>query len=566
MNHQPESIRAFPASLPTKSEPQVNVLLVDDHPQNLVALEVVLQSLGQNLVKAQSGAAALKYLLHHDVAVILLDVQMPGIDGFETARLIRQRERSQHTPIIFLTAFAEGDDLRAQGYTLGAVDYLYKPIDPTILTSKVSVFIDLFKKNLEVQQQAAQLIAKNTEIVCAQAARQQAEEANRLKDEFLALISHELRTPLNSILGWSRLLLDRQFDAARTRRALETIERNAQTQAQLIEDILDISRLMLGKVELQIHKIDLTSFIDTTVDSIRPQAEAKSIHLSVQLDSTISTIEADPVRLRQIIWNLLANAIKFTPVGGKVSLQVSPSANDCLKLEISDTGIGIDPQFLPHIFDRFQQADSSSTRAHGGLGLGLAIVRQLVELHNGKIQVCSNGCNQGTTFTVQLAIANWHLESIGDLLPAVTTSSVRELPSLEGIQVLVVEDHLDNRELVQKVLEEVGASVIAVACAQAAISVLECIQPDVLVSDIAMPGEDGYQLIRQIRASKQSELPAIALTAHARPEDRRQALNAGFQEHISKPINAQQLTSVIAQLVAQFKSVTTKSGSGFKPD
>ncbi len=549
MSHEIQSLVSTPAS-PMRPEPTVNVLLVDDRPENLIALERVLQSLGQNLVKVRSGAAALKYLLHHDVAVILLDVQMPEIDGFETAKLIRQRDRTRHTPIIFLTAFANSEDLRSQGYTLGAVDYLYKPIEPAILTSKVSVFIDLFKKNLEVQHQAAQLITKNAEVIRAQAACQQAEDANRLKDEFLAIVSHELRTPLNSILGWSQLLLDRQFDPDMTRRALETIGRNAQAQAQLIEDILDVSRLMRGKVQLSIHPIDLASFLDATVETVRPQAEAKVIHLTVQLDPTIGKLEADPVRLRQIVWNLLTNAVKFTPEGGQVGLQVSPASDGWIKLQISDTGIGIEPTFLPHIFDHFRQADSSSTRAHGGLGLGLAIVRQLVELHNGKIEVYSSDDDQGTTFTVHLPISNWHSESIAAPLPnTATTIIVQELPSLEHLQVLIVEDHDDNREFVQKVLEEAGATVIAVCCTQDAIDVLERAQPDVIVSDIAMPGEDGYQLIRHVRASRQKEIPAIALTAYARPEDQRQSLNAGFQMHLSKPINAQELVRAIAQLL-----------------
>ncbi|MBD2371403.1 response regulator [Leptolyngbya sp. FACHB-402] len=416
----------------------------------------------------------------------------------------------------------------------------------------------LFKKNLEVQQQAAQLIAKTAEIIRAQAARQQAENANRLKDEFLAIVSHELRTPLNSILGWSQLLLDREFDPATTRRALETINRNAQAQAQLIEDILDVSRLMRGKVELSIHPIDLASFLDATVESVRPQADAKSIQLSMHLDPTIGKIEADPVRLRQIIWNLLTNSIKFTPEGGQVELQVMP-ANSRIELQIRDTGIGIDPTFLPHIFDHFRQADSSSTRAHGGLGLGLAIVRQLVELHNGKIEAHSQGCNQGTTFRVHLPISNWHPETIADSAPNVmAATTVEEIPSLEQLQILVVEDHTDNREMVQKVLEEAGAIVIAMCSAEAEIAALEHTQPDVIVSDIAMPGEDGYDSIRHIRASRGRDIPAIALTAYARPEDQRQALNAGFHKHLSKPINAQELVRIIAQLVERSNGCSGK--------
>lgn len=578
MKKQPPSLFSTSSNLwpQPQPEPKVDVLLVDDRIENLIALEAVLESLGQNLVKVQSGEAALKYLLENDVAVILLDVQMPGMDGFETARLIRLRERSQHIPIIFLTAFNEGDDLQSLGYTLGAVDYLYKPINSTILTSKVSVFIELFKKNLEVQQQAAQLIAKNAEIMRAQAARQQAEEANRLKDEFLAIVSHEVRTPLNSILGWSQLLLKREFDAATTRRALETIARNAQAQAELIEDILDISRLMRGKVELSVQSIDLASLIHAAIESISPQAEAKSIQLSMHLDSTLPEIPADPVRLRQIVWNLLTNAIKFTPEGGQVEIRVSLVADHLsvedneelvtkdkktrthahyAQISITDTGIGIAPEILPHVFDHFWQADSSATRAHGGLGLGLAIVRQLVELHCGRIYALSEGHHRGATFTVQLPISSTqYSEETMAPLNNMIISTGQELTALKHIQILVIEDHEDNREFIQRVLEEAGASVITTGCAQDAIAVLEHTQPDIIVSDIAMPGEDGYQLMRHIRASSSKEIPAIALTAYVRPEDRREALRAGFQTHLSKPVNAQELIGVIAELAKQYVS------------
>lgn len=584
MNSQPSSLFSMSRTRSQpKSEPIVDVLLVDDRAENLVALEAVLEGLGQNLIKVQSGEAALKYLLQNDVAVILLDVQMPGMDGFETAKLIRQRERSQHTPIIFLTAFKEGDDLLSHGYTLGAVDYLYKPINSTILTSKVSVFIELFKKNLEVQQQAAQLIAKNAEIVRAQAARQQAEDANRLKDEFLAIVSHEVRTPLNSILGWSQLLLKREFDVATTRRALETIARNAQAQANLIEDILDISRLMRGKVELTLQPVDLPTFIHTTIESLSPQVEAKSIQLSVQLEPTLPKIKADPQRLRQIIWNLLTNAIKFTPEGGQIEISVSlvnqlsllesgnptepidpeqvtneqTPSSDCVLIRIRDTGIGIEPEFLPHVFDHFRQADSSAARAHGGLGLGLAIVQQLVELHQGIIRVQSKGRNQGTTFIIQLPIAVNQCSEGGSFTPENDRGFNLQQAStvLKQVQVLVIEDHSDSREFVQQILEEAGATVMAVCCAQDAIDLLTHMRPDVIVSDIAMPGEDGYQLMRHIRSSGAKEIPAIALTAYVRPEDRREALKAGFQTHLAKPINAQELVSVIDQLVNQFASL-----------
>jgi signal transduction histidine kinase len=558
MSYQLQNVSPTPVSSITELE-KVNVLLVDDRPENLMALEVVLQGLGQNLVKVQSGAAALKYLLHQDVAVILLDVQMPGMDGFETARLIRQRDRSRHTPIIFLTALTESEELRSQGYTLGAVDYLYKPIEPVILTSKVSVFIELFKKNLEIQQQAAQLIAQNIEIVRAQTARQQAEESNRLKDEFLAIVSHELRTPLNSMLGWSQLLLKREFGPDKMQQALETIHRNAQTQAQLIEDILDISRLMRGKVELSIQPINLDSFIHTTVESVRPQAAAKSINLMVQIDPAVSEIQADLVRACQILSNLLTNAIKFTPQGGQVSVQASFAANGYIELKVSDTGIGIHPEFLPHIFDHFRQADSSVTRAYGGLGLGLSIVRQLVELHGGQIQAHSDGCDRGTTFTVHLPIINQHSQGIVNASGISAAILGEECSSLNNLQVLVVEDHTDNREFIQQILQEAGATVLAACCSQEAIAILEQAQPDVILSDIAMPEEDGYQFIQRVRSSKHKDIPAIALTAYARPEDHRAALSAGFQMHLSKPINAQKLVSAIVQVVERSRSSTKTS-------
>ncbi|NHC38317.1 response regulator [Scytonema millei] len=592
-----------------KSEPKINVLLVDDYPENLVALEATLKSLGQNLVKAYSGKQALKCLLEQDFAVILLDVQMPEMDGFETASLIRQRERSRHTPIIFLTAISDSDDLKSKGYALGAVDYLLKPIDPIILTSKVAVFVELFKKNLEVQRQAAQLVAKNLEIFQAQAARQQAEAANLMKDEFLAVVSHELRSPLNSILGWSQLMQMRKFDEAKLCQALKIIERNAKSQAQLIDDILDMSRLMRGKVQLSIQPVNAIATIELLLESIRPQLEEKSLQLRTQLDPAVQTIAADPTRLRQIIWNLLSNAIKFTPEKGQIEIRLTqeskeqgagerelrelrerrelgetrsrgegrlgaeeqrtnlipnsefriPNSNYA-QIQIIDTGIGIRPEFLPQIFDRFRQADSSITRAFGGLGLGLAIVRQLVILHGGTIEAHSEGEGKGTTFTVWLPLANSPATATS---PATTTPNPLDVTEnnefdsnslLNGVNVLVVEDNNDSRDLIQFALEQAGATVTTVSSAADAIAYLERDRPDVLISDIAMPETDGYQFIQQLRASEQQEdrhIPAIALTAHAKPEDRSRSLAAGFQQHITKPVESTALIAAVAELIKQ---------------
>ncbi|HBL13144.1 MAG TPA: hybrid sensor histidine kinase/response regulator [Cyanobacteria bacterium UBA11162] len=710
-------------------EPKVNVLLVDDHPENLVALEAILEGLDQHLVKAQSGEEALRCLLNEDFAVILLDVRMPGMDGFETARLIRNRPRSQHTPIIFVTAYSKSETQMFKGYSLGAVDYLYKPVEPEILISKVTVFVDLFKKTSEIKRQAAQLAAINSELreseerfrslsacspvgifltdveghctytnprfqqICGltleeslaegwlqsvhpedrpqvvvdwsswtqtnvgdqgltdkgqeqpanvssppssritsssvthnpysnefrcqtsqgtvrqvhfrasplfsaqgkllghvgtlediterkqaeearaeiireQAARKEAEAANRMKDEFLATLSHELRTPLHSVLGWARLLRTRSFDEATTARALETIERNAQLQTQLIEDILDISRIIRGQLHLHLHPLNIIPVIDAALDSIRPAAEAKSIQVLSLLDPSVGRVVADADRLQQIVWNLLSNAVKFTPEGGKIEIQ-SSSMGSCAQICVSDTGIGINPDFLPHVFDRFRQADSATTRCYGGLGLGLAIVRHLVELHHGSVYADSEGDGKGATFIVELPLHSSdqseptnrkRSELNGHCQPRPTEPCVETATTLSGLRVLIVDDEPDVRELLITVMEGSGAKAIAVASVVEAIQAIEQLQPDVLISDIGMPIEDGYTLISKIRsreAEQGGHLPAVALTAYARKEDRQQALESGFQMYMSKPVDTTELILAVANLARQ-------DGEGFE--
>ena len=716
-----------------ESQTKASVLLVDDHPENLLALEAILNSLGQNLVRAHSGEEALRCLLNQDFAVILLDVQMPGMDGFETATLIRNRKRSQHTPIIFLTAFSTSDSLMFKGYSLGAVDYLFKPVEPEILTSKVSVFVDLYNKTAEVKRQAAQLAAVNAELreseerfrslsacspvgifltdvegrctyanprfqaICGfsfeqslgsgwlqsvhpedreqlltdwsawtlshteytkefriqtpegiirqvhmraspmlsplgelmghvgtveditnrkqaeearaqvireQAARQEAEAANRMKDEFLATLSHELRTPLNSVLGWARLLRTRSFDEATTARALETIERNAKSQAQMIEDILDVSRIIRGKLHLNLRPINLVPVVDAAVDAVGLTAEAKSIQLEYILDPSVERataeclllrssgdltppnlvkggtlaggiqVNGDPERLQQIVWNLLTNAIKFTPEGGKVEVRCL-RVNSHVQIQVSDTGIGIKPEFLPHVFDRFRQADSTTTRTHGGLGLGLAIVRNLVALHGGTVHAESEGEGKGATFTVKLPLLNKAQEQgngakseqscleqsglKGESDNSLLGTSAQAPGNLSGLRILIVDDEPDVRELLITVIEESGAKAIAAESVPEALKVLEHLQPDVLVSDIAMPLEDGYTLIRKVRnleAERGGLLPAVALTAYVREEDCQQAIEAGFQMHISKPVDTTKLVIAVANLAGRTVTVT----------
>lgn len=686
-------------------QPKVNILLVDDHPENLVALEAVLEQLGQNMVTAKSGVEALKCLLNQDFAVILLDVQMPQMDGFETATLIRQRQRSQATPIIFLTAFNTSDDFVFKGYSLKAVDYLLKPIEPEILLSKVKVFVELYQKTEILEQQTSQLRAANAQLerseeqfrslsacspigifltdlegrftyinprcqaICGfdlaaglnqdwtnfihtedrdsvlqqvsaqlnhpdrreqtsviecrfqpqaevtrwvsirsapmisdanelighvgtveditdrrqaqeaqlqlmreQVARQEAETLNRLKDEFLAVLSHELRTPLNSILGWTKLLRHYSLEPEKIVRALETIERNAELQANLIADILDVSQIIQGKLQLNCEMYPLAPILEAAIDTASPLAAARSVQLKADIEPIDGHISADFARMQQILGNLLSNAIKFTPPGGQVELHLKQIESQ-VQIQIKDTGIGIPFAFLPYLFDRFRQADSSTTRGQGGLGLGLAIVHHLVTLHNGTIEAMSLGEGQGSTFTIKLPLA-----SASDIAPfeaqqrdsfnnspqdrqhddtnkseleplKLTPVSLGSGRSLVGLKILVVEDQVDARDFLQLLLEEAGAKVISLDSVPDTLSAVVNQSPNVLVSDIGMTEEDGYRLIHKVRnLAIGHDIPAIALTAYTGESAQKQILAAGFQAYLPKPFQPLDLITTILHL------------------
>ncbi|MDX6611712.1 MAG: hypothetical protein QOD75_898, partial [Blastocatellia bacterium] len=725
----------------------INILMVDDSPTNLLALQAILAAPDRNLVSASSGDEALRYLLDNEVAVILMDVYMPGLDGLETAGMIRGRHKSRNIPIIFLTADSTGGRHVNRGYSLGAVDYIVKPIEPDILRSKVAVFVELFKKTQQVKRQAQQLREKNLELENAnlarlkmlidlghqltaehdpaqvlesfcrsaadivqaqeavagvfngdgktlryfyrcgpnghsstsegipavaqralkhllarkrplrlndsdellrekgqtselvrsflgapllfsskvrgwfylinkldaddfteaderlaatlstqvaiayenatlhskaqlhanelqleiaerrqaeeeraemllreQAARAEAERANRTKDEFLATLSHELRTPLTAILGWSHLVRMGNLDGAQLSRALETIERNARSQSQLIDDLLDVSRIITGKLEIELSPLDLTGAIEAATEAARPAFEAKAIHFETSLEGRKYSVRGDAHRLQQVLWNLFSNAIKFTPREGHVRVAVS-QGEDQLHISVSDTGIGIAEEFLPFIFDRFRQADGSTTRVHGGLGLGLSIVKHLVDLHHGKVEVKSGGMNQGTTFTVSLPVAaDGATPAVTDTAATATGDGV--LPSdlseiLHDVRILVVDDEADSRELMTTILTRCGAEVTSCESAAEAIEAFRTWKPDLLISDIGMPNEDGYTLIkklRKIRSKRARELPAVALTAYATNDDRARTLAAGFQQHIAKPIDPEKLVRSIAAI------------------
>nr|WP_242056907.1 PAS domain S-box protein [Planktothrix sp. FACHB-1355] len=396
--------------------------------------------------------------------------------------------------------------------------------------------------------------------------RQQAEElaqANRIKDEFLAVLSHELRSPLNPIMGWAKLLRSRKFDEETTAKAIETIERNAKVQTQLIEDLLDVSRIMQGKINLNICSVNLKSTIEAAIETVSLAAEAKSIQIQRAIDPNVVLVSGDPNRLQQVVWNLLSNAIKFTPEGGRVEIRLELvrdskhstidneqfPTNNYVQIKVSDTGKGISADFLPYVFDYFRQADSSSTRKYGGLGLGLAIVRRLLELHGGSVCAESPGEGLGATFTVKLPLLKQRVP-LTSQSPAKTPQSPVSSP-LNGLRVLVVDDDADSREFLTFVLQEYGAQATAVGSAAEGLEAVCKLKPDVLVSDIGMPGEDGYSLIRKVRAldaKEGGETPAVALTAYARDEDCKLALKLGFQMHVAKPVEPAELVKVVAKL------------------
>ncbi len=662
------------------SELPVKILIIDDLPEKHLVYRAVLEEPGQELVSALSGEEGLKALLQDDFAVILLDVNMPGMDGFETASLIRTRKRSAHTPIIFITAFPD-EVFAIRGYSYGAVDYLLSPVEPHILRTKVAVFVQLFRLTQRVKEQAAYQIAlaesekarltavlenaadfvgradaegrlnhinragrkmlglgdderindrkadgrlpeealavarrdgvwfgesvlhhrDGRDIPVAQiilahkdglneidsfsmiardiSERKQAEEAihalaaeraqlleserearsevertGMVKDEFLANLSHELRTPLNAILCWVHLLQSPRATPEDIAEGLEVIARNARIQSQLVSDLLDMNRIVSGKLRLNLELVDLNKIVSEAVESIRPLAAEKRISLSVSLTNDKINAAADANRLQQVIWNLLTNAIKFTPEGGRVDVSLADAGEDHVEIEVTDTGEGMAPEFLPFLFDRFRQADAGSARRFGGLGLGLAIVKHLVALHGGAVHARSPGRGKGSTFTVRLPKRMQVSVPRGtsDLSTKTTFGETRHYDDqpLKGLRVLVVDDKLDAADLVRRVLEEYEAEVSVVCSAAEAFDQVHEAKPDVVISDIGMPIEDGYSLMRRIRRMEghngHGHVGAIALTAFTRPEDAARAFEAGYQAHIAKPFDPAELIRTVA--------------------
>ena len=525
------------------STQNLNVLLIEDNPGDVRLIREMFAEAKHPLFKVNSVGQltdGLARLIESRFDVILLDLSLPDSNGLDT--FITLHGAAEELPIVILSGLND-ETTAIECVNAGAQDYLIKgEVNSHLLIRSLRYAV----ARGVLEKERSQLLARE------RTARAQAEAANRAKDEFLAMVSHELRTPLSAMLGWSRMLTTGKLDPDSVRRGIEAIERNARAQTQLIGDLLDISRITTGKLQLNVRPLRLDSVITNTVDAMRPTAQAKQILLHANLDTNAGSISGDPDRLQQIIWNLLSNAIKFTPAGGRVEI-ILERVGTHLQITVTDTGQGISAEFLPHVFERFRQADSSSTRKFGGLGLGLSIVRHLVELHGGTVQVDSPGEGQGATFTIRFPLLNEYEESCANSEPVERSEDgeVKAEPSLKGLRVLVVDDDTDSRAVIAEMLLQFGAEVLTAANANDALQALELWSPDVLLSDIEMPNEDGYSLLQKIRRKDGKSgglIPAAAITAYGRSEDRLRVLRAGYQIYLPKPVDPHELALVVASL------------------
>jgi signal transduction histidine kinase/ActR/RegA family two-component response regulator len=515
---------------------------------------VWIEELCEKLSAGAGAALVSEEALTHEAVLCLSDTlgQQPAWSDF---------------PLIILTAGGGAATpklgaLKALGET-GNMTLVERPTRVITLVSAIQSALRARRRQYQVREHLnveKRAQAERTRLLEeAVDAREQAEEANRAKDIFLATLSHELRTPLTAVLGWARMLRNMKMNDETARHGLQVIERNAVSQNQLIEDLLDVSRIISGKLRLEVGPVELSSVIEAAVDSVQQAVEARGIELNVEFESETDLVRGDPDRLQQVVWNLLSNAIKFTPKGGRVRVRLERLGSD-VRIKVTDTGRGIAQEFLPHVFERFRQADGSTTREHGGLGLGLAVVRHLVELHGGTVWAESEGELKGSTFTVSLPITAVSAHVPGSR--GATDEAANQAPqdgtdTLRGVRVLVVDDHTDARELVALVLASAGAEVSAEETALAALETLKRSRPDVLVTDIAMPEEDGFTLISRIRSLPPEEggqTPTIALTAYATEEDRLRSLAAGFENHLPKPVEPAELVAVVAQLAKTVSS------------
>lgn len=518
---------------------RTNILLVDDRPERLLTLRAVLETLNQNLVPASSGNEALRELLRRDFSVILLDVHMPGMDGFETAQMIRERSKSAHTPIVFVTGSQEWSDME-RAYSLGAVDFISVPINPLVLRAKVSVFVDLF-------QAASHAKAEAEGRAREEEARRRAEADSRAKDEFLATISHELRTPLTPILATIQTL-EHDPDPETLRQSLHVMRRNLELEARLIDDLLDLTRIRTGKLHLHRETINVQNALRRAVEICGQKAREKHVRLLLEIEAEEEHIHGDAARLQQVFWNLIHNAIKFTPKDGTVTVRCTNPAPDTIRVDVTDTGIGIHPADLGRIFNRFMQFSRGKAPegGTGGLGLGLAISKSLVESHGGHILATSLGKGLGTTLSVILKTT--HLRPHSPEQDAEVASTIEE-----PLRILLVDDHVDTREAMQKLLVRKGYHVEVAGDVSSGFEMARTRAFDLLISDIGLPDGSGVELMQKIR--KISPLPGIALSGFGMQHDIERSKEAGFLEHLTKPINFNHLQAVISKCRSDMKQL-----------
>jgi CheY-like chemotaxis protein len=556
-NSTPERDTATPApvqgsegsSARREARTRALVLVVEDHPE-MSRLLVDTLAPDYEVATALNGREGLEEARALRPDLVLTDVMMPEMGGDELVRALRAESELASTPILVLTAKLD-QDLRVRLLREGAQDYVVKPFSVEELRARVGNLVTM-KRARDVLQQT--LASQSHDLAALAEMLSQRQEdlaaANRAKDEFLATLSHELRTPVTGMLAWLWMLRRGHLDEPAAARAYETMEGSIRSLVRIIDDLLDVSRIIRGQLRLEVKPISLVPVVQSAIDAVRPAADAKQIRLETTIDPAAGPVHGDAARFQQVVWNLLMNSIKFTPAGGRVSVQLARRGAD-VDVTVRDTGIGIPREFLPHVFERFRQADGGTTREHGGLGLGLAIVRHLVELHGGTVSAESPGRDEGATFTITLPLIAAHEPASDGTRPARQDDAPAVTTPLRGLRVLVVEDEPLTREALTALLTQAGAEVGASASAAHALEVLRTWRPSVLVADIAMPDQDGYALLRKVRALGSEEgrdVPVLALTAHARPEDRERALRAGFQAYLAKPVDPPTLLEAIFQL------------------
>jgi signal transduction histidine kinase len=515
---------------------KVSILVVDDRADKLLAYEVMLADLKQNIVCVRSGKEALRRLLREDFAAILLDVNMPGMDGFETAALIRQRQRCETTPIIFVSAINDTLNHISRGYSLGAVDYILTPVVPDILKAKIAVFVDLFKKTEQIKRQAEERESLIREQAIAEHARVEAERASEAKDRFLAMLSHELRTPLTPVLA-SVFMLECEDNVPEImHESLQLIRRNVELEARLIDDLLDLTRISKGKVQLSFEIVDAHTLLRNALEICQSEIEQKKLELRSEFAATKVYLQADPARLQQIFWNLIKNAVKFTPHGGKLSIRTTNNGDGQFRLEVEDSGCGIDPEVLPRIFRAFEQAGRTQL---GGLGLGLAISKALVEAHHGSISAESQGRDSGATFTALFPTCE------RNVIPE-SSDAPRSTAKRRSVRILLVEDHEDTNRSLTRMLRRRGYEVHPANDIRSALDIAMRKQFDVLVSDIGLPDGSGIDLLKALRAKR--DVFGIALSGYGMEEDIRRSGEAGFSHHLVKPVDLNKLDSIIQEM------------------